>query len=322
MAHLVEKMTRSSDTNQSWHGLENVIPHDAPFDDWFLHSGLNYKVLRSKVRYATSRDADSTQEYCTMDDRHVLFRSDTLAPLAVVSEDYRIVQPKQVLEFFRSFAEKNELMMDTAGVLAGGKRVWALARTGAEVNIGSRDTVKQYILLATSYDTSMATIAKHTSVRVVCNNTLTLAANNAESSIRIPHSAVFDATAVQLDLGLLTEDFTEFGVMAGIMHDIKITNPTTAARWYAELLKEREVTDAEFAELMDNRVLKGLMTSYHRGVGAEATLWGWINGCTYTIDHIRGRGYDTRMSSAWFGQGDTLKQKAWAKALNLVEATA
>jgi phage/plasmid-like protein (TIGR03299 family) len=181
------------------------------------------------------------------------------------------------------------------------------------VCIGGTDVVKQYILLATSYDTSLATIAKHTSVRVVCNNTLTIAANNAEAAIRVTHSAKFNAAQAQLSLGLLSEDFEQFGVYANALHKQHV-EPSIAARWYAELLKDREVTDAEFDELMDNRVLRGLMKSYQSAPGAEATTWGLVNGATAFVDHIRGRSYDTRMNAAWFGQGDNLKQQAWQKA--------
>lgn len=312
MAHLIETMTRASDTAQSWHNQENIIDTNAPFDHWFDASGLNYQVRRSIVQYETNDGAR-----LDMPSRHVLFRSDTLAPLSVVGEDYRVVQPRAILEFYRDLCADNHLVMDTAGVLAGGKRVWALARTNNQVTISGSDVVKQYVLLATSYDTSMATVAKHTSVRVVCNNTLSMAYNNGEPAIRVPHSADFDQTRVQIDMGLLEDSFTDFGAHAMEMHNWPI-EVNTAARWYAELLKDRPVADEEFADLVDNRVLKGLISSYQKAPGAEPTLWGVVNGATAFVDHVRGRGYDTRMNSAWFGQGDLLKRKAWDKAMGAI----
>jgi hypothetical protein len=36
-------------------------------------------------------------------------------------------------------------------------------------------------------------------------------------------------------------------------------------------------------------------------VTARDTLWGAVNGVSYWTDHQRGRGQDTRLSSAWFG---------------------
>jgi len=313
MADLVETMVRSADTAQSWHGKENVIPPDAPFDGWFEASGLNYAVRRSEVMFADGAGVQA------MPSRHVLWRSDTSAPLAVVGEDYRVVQPRQVLEFFRDLCAENHLKMDTAGVLAGGRRVWALASTGQQAVIGNADVLKQYVLLATSYDTTMATVAKHTSVRVVCNNTLSLAYNNNEAAIKVNHCTEFDQTKVQLQMGLLDEQFAAFTDYADEMHRAPYSIPT-AARWYAELLKEHDVSDEEFDELQSNRVLRGLMNSFNRSPGAEATLWGVVNGCTAFVDHVRGRGYDTRMNSAWFGQGDLLKRKAWEKARQVIDA--
>jgi phage/plasmid-like protein (TIGR03299 family) len=313
---MIETMVRADNTAQSWHGLENLIPHDSPFDAWFDASGLNFEVRRSVVSYLPGEG----QAYKTMDNRHVLFRSDTQAPLSVVGEDYKVVQPREVLEFYRNLCDENKLVMDTAGVLAGGKRVWALARTNNAIAVGGSDVVKQYILLATSYDTTMATIAKPTSVRVVCNNTLTMAYNNAEAAIRVNHCTEFDKTRVQLDMGLLDDALEEFSQYANEMHKFRYSDINTAARWYAELLKERPVSDDEFEDLMDNRVLRGLMNSYARSPGAEPTLWGVVNGCTYMVDHVRGRGYDTRMNSAWFGQGDLLKRKAWEKAKQVIDA--
>jgi Domain of unknown function (DUF932) len=65
-----------------------------------------------------------------MDDRFVLARSDTGAALSVVSGDYHIVQPKDVLEFFRDLVASFHYTLETAGALNGGRKVWALAKTG------------------------------------------------------------------------------------------------------------------------------------------------------------------------------------------------
>ena len=178
--------------------------------------------------------------------------------------------------------------------------------------------------LATNYDTSMATIAKPTSVRVECNNTLTMAYNNNEAAIRVPHSADFDPDQTKIDLGLIDDAFDNFAVGANLMKVRPVKSPTDAMKWYAELLldKKEPITDLEFAEVQDNRVLKQLMAAYTNAPGAEQTLWGVVNGVTFTVDHVRGRSYDARMNSAWFGAGDVLKRKAWDKASNEVFAVA
>src|SRR5690349_19130346 len=93
-----------------WHGLGNELAEGASIDEWIKVTGMDWKVQRSKVRYATGKvvDGESTPPpVLTWGDQHVLFRSDTKAPLGIVSDGFKIVQPREVLEFFRDLCETN-----------------------------------------------------------------------------------------------------------------------------------------------------------------------------------------------------------------------
>ena len=84
-----------------------------------------------------------------------------------------MVQPREVIDFFKSLVETQDMELETAGALANGKRVWALAKTGRDFTInGVNDTLLAYLLLATSYDKQFSTTGQFTSIRVVCQNTL------------------------------------------------------------------------------------------------------------------------------------------------------
>lgn len=312
-------MLRSSDTDMSWHGLETVIPADAPFDDWLDHPVFAWHIKRSKVRYAISRDPDAP--LVEMPGQHVLFRSDSGDPLSIVSEDYHIVQPNQVLDFFRDLCEANSLKMDTAGYIRNGLKFWALARTGNEVSVGKlADVVKQYVLLGTSCDSSMATTAKHTSLRVVCSNTFHASIGNGESAVRVRHSRAFNDTEVKLNLGLMDRDFAAFGDYANEMHST-IMSFTDAQRWFAELILGRtDLTDEELGDVLSkSRIYRSLWQSYTSAPGAQPTLWGAFNAVTHNVDWVKGRSFDTRFDSAQFGAGATFKQSAWDKAIAIIE---
>ena len=54
------------------------------------------------------------------EEQRVLYRSDTHAPLSVVSQRYQEVQPKEILEFYRDLTEQSGFELETAGVLKGG----------------------------------------------------------------------------------------------------------------------------------------------------------------------------------------------------------
>ena len=63
------------------------------------------------------------------EEQRVRYRSDTHAPLSVVSQRYQEVQPMEILNFYKYLTEQSGFKLETAGVLKGGRKFWALART-------------------------------------------------------------------------------------------------------------------------------------------------------------------------------------------------
>lgn len=59
----------------------------------------------------------------------VLFRFDTNAPLSVVGHRFKVVQPNQILEFYRDLIEVSGFELETAGVLfSPNRRGWVTCR--------------------------------------------------------------------------------------------------------------------------------------------------------------------------------------------------
>ena len=83
-----------------WNGLGAKLEEHAPISEWTKAAGMDWRVQRAKIRYATERTQNPSQ-WSSVDDKHVLMRSDTKAPLGIVSNKYKVVQPAAVLEFFR-----------------------------------------------------------------------------------------------------------------------------------------------------------------------------------------------------------------------------
>lgn len=143
-----------------WHELGEKLPEGQSIETWLKAAKLEWELKRLPVQYLVDG------KLRTMDDRFVLVRSDTQGGLSVVSGEYQIVQPKEILEFYRGLVDFFGYTLETAGALDGGRKVWALARTpvhGSVDGIGG-DTLAAYVLLATSCDKSLATTAAFTSV--------------------------------------------------------------------------------------------------------------------------------------------------------------
>lgn len=149
MGHLIEQMAYVGAT--PWHGLGSRLSEKQPLEIWQREAGMDWKIQESPVHFK----ADSTGPLGTIHsfpEQKVLYRSDTKAPLSVVSNRYQIVQPREVLEFYRDLTEASGYELETARVLKGGRKFWALARTGQTAELKGHDQVNGYLLLATSCD--------------------------------------------------------------------------------------------------------------------------------------------------------------------------
>lgn len=305
-----------------WHGLGKELTADSDLDTWRVEAGMEWNLERSPVIY-TAQDG-----LRAMAGRSILFRSDNQAALSVVSDGYRIVQPGEVLEFYRDLTKAAGFQLETAGVLFGGRKFWALAKCGKDATIRGQDVIKPYLLLATSCDGSLATSAQFTSVRVVCQNTLTMSigASGARADIRVPHSRVFDPAAVKAELGIGVETWESF--LANIDRLVKTNvDRDTAIQTFADILKMKTV-DEETGEEIDLEEAKGviqdLLTLWdgaakgHDLRSSKNTAWGLVNCVTEFADHHRAtRTIDSRIDRAWFGDGALMKNRAMEAALKL-----
>jgi phage/plasmid-like protein (TIGR03299 family) len=274
---------------------------------------MDWKVLRSSIRYATERDA-TVENLKVWKDQQVLFRSDNKKPLGVVSASYKVVQPKEVLEFFRDYADQGGLTIESAGALFDGKRYFATAKLADGVDLGGKhkDKVVPYALLSTSADGSLATECRWTTVRVVCNNTLQMARGTAACH-RTTHRSKFQPNEARKSVEAANAEFGAFMEMARDLAMIKV-NAEMAQDLTLRLFRQgKKDDDAVRASAGYNRVL-GLFGGDGKGSlldTAFETGWGWLNAVTeYADQHIRSQSEENRIASALWGQGDDLKQKA------------
>lgn len=316
MAHHVETMAFVRDT--PWHGLGSQLTPRQPLARWITEAGMDWSISDSPVLFNVATDGMHIR---THTDSKVLYRSDTLAPLSVVSNRYQVVQPEEVLHFYKDLVEAGGFELETAGVLKGGKKLWALARTGQEALLKGGDRVKAYLLLATSCDGTLCTTAQFTSVRVVCNNTLQMAVADKSGAVKVPHSTKFDPKAVKEELGIGLSAWDGFIANIKNLADRQVSG-LEAAQFFSDVLNERvlDLDGGPTSKAMQQ------VTALYSGAGmgsllpgTRGTAWGLLNAVTEFIDHERrARNQDYRLDSAWFGQGAQLKAKALETAMKLV----
>jgi len=291
-----------------WHGLGQELQEGADMETWRKAAGMDWTIQSAPVQYV------SASAYNQFNGQNVLYRNDNNLPLSIVSDRYKPVQPAEVLEFFDSLVKEAGFKLHTAGTLRGGKRLWALAETGKFGEVCKDDGVGGFLLLSTSCDRTLATTARFTSVRVVCNNTLTMAQNDISTMIKVPHSTVFDHDKVKLELGQVSEAFGSFMEMAKFLQNQKL-NQTQAKVFLTKLMTPQAKLLNEEYNIEKNKGYSKILEMFEgSGKGADLvgfTKWGMLNAVTEYYDHIiPNRSNDTRLDNAWFGSGDRIKNQA------------
>lgn len=299
--------------NTPWHGLGQKLTDNASIEQWQKAAGMDWVIEKAPVTYVAGDDFD-TKFLHKFEGQNVLYRSDNKMPLSVVSDRYKPVQPQEVLEFFRDLVAENGFKINTAGTLKGGKHLWALAETGKFGEVCKDDGVGGFLLLSTSCDRTLATTARFTTVRVVCNNTLTASLRSNENTVSFSHLRQFDHEAVKAKLGNAVESFGAFMGMAKYLQKQQL-NQAAAQEFVKQLMSNfTQITDPDY-DISKNRSYKKIMELFeHDAKGLNLvghTKWGLLNAVTEYVDfHNPSRTNDARLSNAWFGNGERMKSKA------------
>ena len=106
--------------------------------------------------------------------------------LGIVTNAYKIIQNADAFAFTDNLIG-GEVRYETAGSLNNGKRTWLLARLPETEIVG--DKTEQDLVFTNTFDGSGAVKVACTPVRVVCQNTLNFALNNAKRAWSIRHTA-------------------------------------------------------------------------------------------------------------------------------------
>ena len=342
MAHQIEQIAYVGEI--PWHGLGSQLSPNQPLEVWAKQAGMDWRIESSDVSYMAKNDRGQSI-IMPYEEQRVLYRSDTHAPLSVVSQRYQEVQPKEILEFYRDLTEQSGFELETAGVLKGGKKFWALARTGQSTALKGKDVSNGYMLLATACDGTLATTAQFTSIRVVCNNTLAIALRDQTSNtgvVKVPHSTKFDAEKVKQQLGISVRAWDEHMYEMKQLSQRKVTQ-TEAAAYFDAVFNNTSLSIADQEEGIiqfyrnvasqanpsnktepNGRAMSKAMNMFN-GQGRGATLssakdsaYGLLCTITEFADHERrAMSTDHRLDSAWFGTGAALKQRGLEQALRM-----
>lgn len=185
MSHQVKRMAFAGKT--PWHGLGAQITDPGDLDRCRAEAGLDWDVSLEPVVLARTGEAVTCG--------NAVVRSDTGESISLVGTGFRPLSNRDAFEWFRPWVESGEATIETAGELHGGARVWVLAKVkNTAFDVGDGDKIDPYILLAHGHGGTytLSIRAGMTAVRVVCNNTLSMALGSGVGKgtnlVKIPHT--------------------------------------------------------------------------------------------------------------------------------------
>jgi phage/plasmid-like protein (TIGR03299 family) len=162
-----------------WHGLGTKLEGPATAQEAISAAKLDWPVIKIPL-YA---GGDGERKHRVPDrfaivPAHRWGREDCPA-FGIVGNDYTPLQNHEAFDFFDSIVGEKAAIYHTAGALGDGERIWILARLPTDIHVAG-DAVNKYLLLSNTHDGNNSVQAKFTPIRVVCENTLTMAWDAAQ----------------------------------------------------------------------------------------------------------------------------------------------
>lgn len=187
-----------------WGGLGRDLPAGCTIERAAALAGMDWEAKAAPAVFV--RDDGTSGDT----DQKVIYRGDTGRALSVMGSGYQVVQPRAVLEFFRSATENGGWHLRTAGTINGGRKLWALAeQDGAPTGVVKKgDEIASLLLLSTSLDGTSPTRAQSFALRLVCDNGMARAVNGA--AVKVSHRSQFDPAVILSAMQAAGDDFAGF----------------------------------------------------------------------------------------------------------------
>ena len=319
MAHMVETMAYAGEV--PWHGLGTKVPADLTPEQMLQAAGLDWEVHKVDLEYQSDSGWKNT-----VPGKKGLVRSSDGAYLDTIGDDWNPLQNREAFEFFNDFVQAGDMEMHTAGSLKDGKMVWALAKVKESFELFKGDEVESYLLFSNPHEYGKSIDVRFTPIRVVCNNTLTLALEGAaQKGVRVGHRSEFNPDMVKQQLGIAHEKFAKYKEMAEFLGSKQFTMKSLIEYYNTVFPRtsDKRVQDKELSvETLSRNALQCLevLETQPGAEFAKGSWWQAFNSVTFATDHLQGRSQESRLYNSWYGYNQNRKRQALNLAVEMADA--
>ncbi len=310
MAHGIENMFYVGE--EPWHGLGKQLHQPPTSEEAIKEAGLDWSVSLKPIQIG-----DRTYP------KFLAVQRDTDGEIyGIVKGKYTPLQNREAFSFFDPIVKEGLAVYHTAGSLMQGEKIWILAKLPGDMEVVGGDKINRFLLLSNAHNGRTGVNIQFTPIRVVCNNTLTMAESQKEKSrsIGVIHSTkvaknleevrnIIDCANQTFEATLLQyKRLADNGVRNIEQYITRVFHPENT-----DIITPESDLPRTVQKVID--LFKTHPTNNIPGIGGS--LWAAYNSVTQYVDHFSGRD-NTRLDQAWFGNGKAQKIRAFNDALALV----
>lgn len=340
-----------------WHGLGQVISQTVNPEEALRLANLDYQVELAPVfasfipkgcmavtkpdnagfdmvdRKTNIIQSTLSKKGALVPDKFAVYRTDNLEILGTVGSKYTPVQNSSSIDFIynifkhnEDIKERNDIIIETAGALGKGERIFVTAKLPTGFQIGNeKDPTELYVVFTNSHDGTSSLTALITNIRVVCNNTLSAAMGNNKAKHLFRHTANIHNSMSEA-MGLLklayksnSTNIQAYNAMLNIKVDTKLVNDLI----YKSMLNENQllhINTVGFKDVSKDIIstrLKNQITDMQRfvdiGVGQEynrgSLYWAYMGMNSYINNGSNFGDAEGKFNSLINGSGSKLDEK-------------
>ena len=341
MAAAVETMAYAGEV--PWHGLGVKVDNNLTPEEMLVEAGLDWTVSKREIFTYDDADPDKSNDLIMAPNHSLLVRDSDNTVFGPCGPKFIPTQNRDAFTFFKKFTDAGNMTMETAGSLKDGRQIWGLAKVDESFTLPGDDRVLGNLLVSVSHEWGKSNEIRFTPIRVVCNNTLSMAlADKTQPHFKMAHTKAFDADLIvtaEQALGLASNRMKEYKEAAEFLCSKKY-NKNTVVSYIADLMQpklamqqrllEQSKTEKTYlarATMLDefqrapSKVYEALELQPGANLKSSAgTWWGAMNAVTFVVDHKWGHDRDAAMHNAWFGARASLKTRAMTQAIDYAKA--
>jgi len=313
MPALVETMFYQGEV--PWHRLGTKVDHALTSEEAIIEAGLDWDV--ELVSVAVNKRV--------VPEFKAIRRATDKKLYNIVRNRYTPIQNREAFSFFDNVVGEKVAMFHTAGSLRDGAQIWMLAKLPDSFSIKGEE-IQKYICLTNSHDGTSAMKMFWTPVRVVCSNTLAMAEGKAATKFYTRHTQGYkNKFEIARDILGISNNYYQHWIEEAehlANHPINSEGLEVMLRTafgYKVTVEEKDIYKPIIAQMNKVKELmevgRGMDNTIIRG-----TKWQAYNALVEFVDYYkptRSKKEESILSSAWFGYGAVMKNRAWNHLLKV-----